>query len=68
MLASLDIHLFPNLEKFLAGKKFASDLDVIAATNTYFEELDKSVYSDGIKALEHRWNKCIELHGDYVGK
>jgi len=34
----------------------------------YFERLDKSYYSDGLKKLENRWLKCIELKGDYVEK
>ena len=34
----------------------------------YFEGLDKSYYSDGLKKLENRWIKCIELKGDYVEK
>jgi histone-lysine N-methyltransferase SETMAR len=67
-LAPSDFSLFPNLKKFHAGKKFASDLEVIAASNAYFEELYESAYKDGIKALEYRWNKCIQLEGDYVEK
>ncbi|KYN07184.1 ATP-binding cassette sub-family A member 3 [Cyphomyrmex costatus] len=34
----------------------------------YFEELDKSYYSNGLKKLENHWIKCIELKGDYVEK
>jgi len=34
----------------------------------YFADLTKNHYTDGIMALEHRWNKCISLNGDYVEK
>ncbi|EFN89348.1 hypothetical protein EAI_07837, partial [Harpegnathos saltator] len=34
----------------------------------YFEELDDSHYKQGIEAIEHRWEKCIELKRDYVEK
>ncbi|KAG5324488.1 GVQW3 protein, partial [Acromyrmex heyeri] len=34
----------------------------------YFEGLDKSILSDGLKKLKNRWIKCIELKGDYVEK
>jgi hypothetical protein len=34
----------------------------------YFADLTKNHYRDGIMALEHRWNKCISLKGDYVEK
>jgi hypothetical protein len=67
-LAPCDFHLFPNLKKWLGGKRFANDNEVIDAVNDYFADLDKSTYQSGITALEHRWNKCIELNGDYVEK
>lgn len=67
-LAPLDFNLFPNLKKCLAGKRYGSDAEVIAATNAYFEGLDESSYTNGIKALEHRWVKCIKLQRDYVEK
>lgn len=67
-LAPSDFSLFPNLKKFHAGKKYGSDSEVIAATNAYFDELDEKDYRDGIKGLEHRWTKCIQLEGDYVEK
>ena len=60
-LAPSDFSLFPNLKKFHAGKKYESDEDVIAATNKYFDQLDERAYRDGIRALEHRWTKCIDL-------
>ena len=34
----------------------------------YFEELDGSHSKQGIEAIEHRGEKCIELKGDYVEK
>lgn len=67
-LAPSDFYLFPNLKKFHAGKKYESDEEVIAATNAYFDELEEKAYRDGIRALEQRWTKCIELDGDYVEK
>ncbi|KYB24575.1 Mariner Mos1 transposase-like Protein [Tribolium castaneum] len=67
-LAPSDFNLFPNLKKFHAGKKYGSDSEVIVATNAYFDELDEKDYRDGIKGLEHRWTKCIQLEGDYVEK
>jgi hypothetical protein len=38
------------------------------AVERYFSDLTKNHYRDGIMALEHRWNKCISLKGDYVEK
>lgn len=67
-LAPSDYYLFPNLKKWLGGKKFESNEQVIGAVNEYFEGLDESDYKNGITALEHRYEKCINLDGDYVEK
>ncbi|XP_022822885.1 histone-lysine N-methyltransferase SETMAR-like [Spodoptera litura] len=67
-LAPCDYFLFPNLKKWLGGKRFASNDEVISQTNAYFKDLDKTYFSEGIKKLEKRWAKCIELKGDYVEK
>lgn len=67
-LAPSDYYLFPNLKKHLAGRKFSTNEEVIAETERFFEELGESAYKKGIEALEHRWNKCIEIRGEYVEK
>jgi hypothetical protein len=61
-------YLFPKLKLFLAGQGFSSKQEVIAAVEGCFADLTKNHYSDGIMALEHHWNKCIILKGDYVKK
>ena len=67
-LAPSDFYLFPKLKLFLAGQRFSSDQEAIAAVEGYFAELTKNHYRDGIMALEHRRNKYIRLKGDYVEK
>jgi histone-lysine N-methyltransferase SETMAR len=61
-----DFCLFPKLKLFLAGQRFSSNQEVIAAVEVYFADLTKNHYRDGIMALEHHWNKCISLKRDYV--
>ena len=34
----------------------------------YFEDFDKSYFSEDIKKLEIRFAKCVSLKGDYVEK
>jgi len=63
-----DYFLFPNLKKFLAGKHFTSNEEVIAVTNELFDSLEKSYFLVGIKKLEKRLIKRIELEGNYVEK
>jgi hypothetical protein len=67
-LASSDFSLFPKLKIFLACQGFSSNQEAIASVEGYFADLTKNHYRDGIMALEHRWNKCISLKGDYVEK
>ena len=66
-LAPCDYFLFPNLKKWFRGKRFTRE-QLIAETEAYFEGLNKSYYSDGLKKLENCWIKCIELKEDYVEK
>ena len=67
-LAPSDYFLFPNLKKCSEERDSQEREQLIAETEPYFEGLDKSYYSDGLKKLENRWIKCIELKGDYVEK
>ena len=41
-LAPSDFCLFPNLTKWLSGKRFADNNQVIDVVNGYFEDLNKS--------------------------
>jgi histone-lysine N-methyltransferase SETMAR len=67
-LAPSDFSLFPKLKLFLAGQRFSSNQEATAAVEGYFADLTKNHYRDRIMALEHCWNKCISLKGDYVEK
>lgn len=42
--------------------------EIIDAVNSYFEDLDKPHYKDGLIKSEHRYDKCTSLSGDYVEK
>lgn len=53
------------MKKSLAGQKFESNKEVIAATEDYFAELPKTYFSDGLKKLENRWVKCIVVVENY---
>lgn len=67
-LAPSDYFLFPNLKRFLKGTRF-DDLDSLkAATEEWFQDHEESFFSRGICMLKERWNKCIDVRGDYVEK
>jgi len=50
------------------GKEIFIQWGVIVAIDAYFENLETSYFSEGIKKLEHCWTKYVELQGDYVKK
>ncbi|KAF8767996.1 Mariner Mos1 transposase like protein [Argiope bruennichi] len=52
-MAPSDYGLFTNLKKYLAGRKFCSDIEVISAKNAYFEVIEESSYKEGVQALPH---------------
>jgi len=55
------------LKQFLRGKRFSSNEEAIATVEQYFAELPGNHYRVyGIKLLENRWNKCVEVEGDYI--
>jgi hypothetical protein len=46
-LALSDFCLFPKLKLFLAGQRFSSNQEAIAAVEGYFADLTKNHYRDG---------------------
>ena len=67
-LAPSDYRLFPKLKEHLRGKRFPSNNDVICAVNQWFAEAEQSFFREALEMLEYRWEKCINLNGDYVEK
>ena len=52
------------MKKWLGGKRFTSNEEVIAATEAHLAEFDKPYFLDGFDG----WTKCIELKVDYIEK
>ena len=46
-----DIFLFPNIKKWLVGKRFESNKGVNNKTEAYFEKLPKSYFLEDLKKL-----------------
>ena len=67
-LAPSDCILFRVMKKFLRGKQFSSNEEVKEAVTTWLEEQSKDFFFRGIKSLQQKWAKCIELLGDYIEK
>lgn len=67
-LAPSDFFLFPQLKTALGGQRFSSNEEAISFVNSYFADKDAKYYLEGLQRWEHRWEKCVELQGDYVEK
>jgi len=65
-LAPCDYHLFPELKKQMKGHHFSSNMEVIAAAETWLDGQPSEFFLSGLQKLEQRAKKCIELCGEYV--
>ncbi|KAE9522184.1 hypothetical protein AGLY_017444 [Aphis glycines] len=50
------------------GIHFQNEEEVMNAVTEYFDGKCAAYFRDGIFKLLHRWEKCINLNGDYVEK
>ncbi|GFO13690.1 histone-lysine N-methyltransferase SETMAR [Plakobranchus ocellatus] len=58
----------PILQHSLGGMAFETEDDLISELRNWFDNLDVDFFRVGINSLLSRWQKCIDLHGDYVEK
>jgi hypothetical protein len=65
-LALLDYHLFPGLKRQLNGRHFLSNMEIIAAMDTWLDGQPSEFFLSGLQKLEQCAKKCIKLHGEYV--
>lgn len=67
-LAPSDFHLFGALKKPLRGKHFASVEEMQTEINQWVRTTSKDFFENGLKSLTKRWQKCVQLRGDYIEK
>ncbi|GBM94083.1 hypothetical protein AVEN_135185-1 [Araneus ventricosus] len=67
-LAPSEFNLFGPLKQHLGVKHFADDDDVQHEGLLWMRQELKAFYAAGIGALIERWDKCINIGGDYVEK
>jgi histone-lysine N-methyltransferase SETMAR len=65
-LAPWDYYLFPNLKKQLKGRKSSSINEATLAADGWFAAQQKEFFLEGLKKLEQRSHKCVELRGEYI--
>ena len=67
-LAQSDLYLFGQLKNHLRGTHFKDDESLKAAVVHWLESQKKDFFKEGIMKLNHRWQKCVDLRGDYIEK
>jgi histone-lysine N-methyltransferase SETMAR len=67
-LAPSNFHLFRKLKEFLGGRRFRSDEEVQDAVKEWLNGLAAEIYDEGIQKLVTRYDKCLNVGGDYVEK
>jgi hypothetical protein len=67
-LAPSDFHLFPKLKEFLGGRRFKSNKEVKDAVKEWLNGLAAEVYDEGTQKLVRRYDKCLNVGGDFVEK
>ena len=66
-LAPSDFHLFLKMKEHLAGKRHADD-DLQHAVVDWLNSQAAVWYEEGISKLVSRYDKCLNVQGDYVEK
>lgn len=67
-LAPSDFHLLGPLKRHLSGQHFQADSEIREAVKTWLSTRVPEFYAEGINALVHRWDTCLNKNGDYVEK
>ena len=67
-LAPSDFHLFPQLKLHLGGKHFPTAEELKTEVSNYLLKSGTPFYYQGISKLLSRYQKCIDVDGDYVEK
>ncbi|GBM76793.1 hypothetical protein AVEN_59137-1 [Araneus ventricosus] len=67
-LAPNDFNHFFKRKAFLSCKRFGSDEELEKAVTTWLNELAAEEYGMGILKLVNRYDKCLNVGGDYVEK
>jgi hypothetical protein len=56
------------LKQHLSGERFPDDDAVERAVCVWFRQQPQEFYAAGFQELVKRWDKCLNLYGDYDEK
>lgn len=67
-LAPSDFHLFPKMKSWLATQRFNGDVKLQAGVTDRLKSQAAEFYYEGISVLVHRYDKYLNVFGDYMEK
>ena len=57
------------MKKLLRGRAFQNRNELEALTrHVILHEMPRSVFTEAINGMRSRWQRCVQLNGDYVEK
>ena len=65
-LAPCDFFLFPKIKESIRGQLFSTIEEINNAFNASLRQISSQEISHCFDSLVRRWEKCVELNGDYV--
>ncbi|GBM09561.1 hypothetical protein AVEN_29416-1 [Araneus ventricosus] len=65
-LATSDFHPLPELKNWVRGQRFLKNEKIQSKVKALLTPLAAMFFEEGIGNLVYRYNKCLNLHGDYV--
>lgn len=65
-LAPSDFYLFRKLNNWLQGQAYSNNNELIEGVKSYLYGQDEAFYSKGIDELRNRWERVVQLNGNYI--
>jgi histone-lysine N-methyltransferase SETMAR len=67
-LATIDYHLFTKMKVWLAAQRFHTNEELMAGVNNWLHNLEAPFFDEGPQKLVSRYDKCLNVDGNYVEK
>ena len=67
-LAPSDYHLFSKMKVWLATQRFHTNEELMDGIKTWLHNLVAPFYDEGLQKLVQRYDKCLNVDGNYMEK
>jgi len=63
-----DYHLFTKMKVWLAPRRFHTNEELMDGVNNWLHNLATPFFDEGLQKLVSRYDKCLNVDGNYVEK